>query len=227
MLDMEIEHQSAAFEWSRRVYQWNSLRRVAEQPAKDHLKAENDRKIGVLSHVQHHINAHRRHINNIQKSVLEVELEKATEQVGGSNGQVPEITDAMNDEAREKVANLKERIAKALELVGVSSDVKLDLGTTEAAIKKALKPLKAHVPPKKGKYVKTGEFTKEKRAEKVTTARPYNKTGKHINDFQKPRFPSVRDQQIVERAKLLGVSEDEFRRSVMGRGSAPSNPPAE
>lgn len=129
---------------------------------------------------------------------------------------VPEVTESMTIDHKEKITLLKRRIAQTLEAVGVSSKVKLDIFNTSSAISKAIKPLKAHLLPKKGKYNKTGAFTKEKRAEKVSTARPYNKSGKHINDFQKPRFPKQRDEQIVERAKLLGVSVEDFKQSVMG-----------
>lgn len=130
---MEASHQAEAFERSKQYYAWTVAKMEAERPSKDHIKAENNRKVAVLQNVHHHLNAHRKHINNIQKAVLEVELEKATE------GGVPEVTPDMSDDERAAALGVKERIAKALELVGVSSDVKLELSTSKTAIEKVKK----------------------------------------------------------------------------------------
>lgn len=217
LLKMEKENQEAAFEWSKTVFFWRREKDRLEESQKIHARFENERKADVLAHVQHGMESHRKHINNVQKSVLEVELIEAVQLVGGEDGKVPEITEDMSQEEKDRINLLKSRISTVLDILRTSSNIKLNLSTMNKSSDKILKPLRSHVPLTKGKYIKSGSFTKEKRAEKVSSARPYKKSGKHINDFQNPRFPKQRDSQIIERARQLGVSVEEFRSSVMGK----------
>ena len=235
LLKMEKENQEAAFEWSKTVFFWRREKDRLEESQKIHARFENERKADVLAHVrsalgvsrattrsnlrqvQHGMESHRKHINNVQKSVLEVELIEAVQLVGGEDGKVPEITEDMSQEEKDRINLLKSRISTVLDILRTSSNIKLNLSTMNKSTDKILKPLRSHVPLTKGKYIKSGSFTKEKRAEKVSSARPYKKSGKHINDFQNPRFPKQRDSQIIERARQLGVSVEEFRSSVMGK----------
>lgn len=213
---MEGENQERAFDHSKKVYQWSIERDVLEEPYKVRLKAENDRKTAVLEHIQHGLKLERAHMNNVQKSVFEVELNKSIEAVGGSDGQVPEISEDMDDNQAAEIGELKARVTEVLGKVAVSSNVKAKVAVNQTLIRNLMNPLRAHVPPTKGKYEKSGEFTKEKRASKVAMARPYHKTGKHIHDYQNPRDKEQRDKQIIERAQKLGVSPEVFRKSVLG-----------
>jgi len=217
METIESENQQRAFSHSKKVYHWTIEKDQLEEPYKTRLKAENDRKVAVLEHIQHGLKTHRAHMNNVQKSVLEVELNKAIESVGGTDGEIPPITADMDAEQVAEIEELQDRVNRVLDKVSVASDVKAKTAVSQSLIRNLMTPLRAHVPPTKGKYEKSGEFTKEKRAAKVSSARPYRKTGRHIHDYQNPRDRKQRDKQIELRAKKLGVSPEVFRKSVLGK----------
>lgn len=209
---LEYDNQMAAFEYSKKFYAWDKMREEQELPLKKHNQALNELKSNIMSNVLHNVTCARRHINNIQKAVLEVEFDKALESVGGL-----EITHEMTEKERSDRLSVQYRIRKSLEVIKPTSDVKKEIEIMSKAAGKSIASLKSHLPNKKGKYNKSGQFTKERRAAKMKTARPYIKTGRHINDYQSPRFPQQRDKQIVERSKSLGVSQEEFRLAVMGK----------
>uniref|UniRef100_A0A6C0BM60 Uncharacterized protein n=1 Tax=viral metagenome TaxID=1070528 RepID=A0A6C0BM60_9ZZZZ len=215
MVHMERDNQMVAFEHARQVCQWYREKEQLEAPRKSHLKQENERKANVFMHVQKGLMAHQKHINNVQKAVFEVELSKSTDLFPG--GAIPEITDDMPAEQVGYIQSVKDRVDRVLDKVEVSSRVKADLCSQQSVIKRLVPALRAHVPPTKGKYEKSGQFTKEKRAKKVATARMYRKTGKHINDYQNPRDRKQRDAQIEKRAKALGVSPAKFRQAVIAK----------
>jgi hypothetical protein len=208
---LEQDNQMAAFEYSKLVYAWDKLREEKELPLKQHTQRHNELKADIMSNVLHNVTCARRHINNIQKAVVEVEFDKAIASVGGLEMK-PDIT----EQERNSKINVNKRIKTALQMLRPSSEVKRDIEVIQKAAKETIKSLRQHLPSVKGKYKKSGQFTKEQRATKMKNARAYTKSGKHINDFRSPRFPEQRDQQIVERAKSLGVSQDEFRLAVMG-----------
>lgn len=214
---MEAENQEHALEHARAVYDWNLQRDTLEAESKAQLKLENDRKVTVLNHLGHGLKAQLKHMNTVQNAVLDIEMPKTIESVGGINGEIPEITAETPIEQAQKIDELKTRVRDVLDKVKGSSVIKAKISVNQGLIKNLMDPLKAHMPQTKGKYEKTGEFTKEKRAAKVATARPYNKTGKHIHDYQNPRDKKQRDKQIEDRAKKLGVSVEEFRQCVMGK----------
>jgi hypothetical protein len=78
-------------------------------------------------------------------------------------------------------------------------------------------PLKAHIPIERGKYERSGHFTKEERASRAANARPYRKSGNHINDYQNPRNKELRDAQLAARAKALGVSVDVMKSALLAK----------
>ena len=213
---MEAENQMRAFDHSRIVFRWSLQKDALESQTKLGLKVENDHKVTILEHLHHELKSHRKHMNNVQKAVLEVELNKSIEDIGGVDGEIPEITADMDTNRAQQIMEMHNRVRCVLDKVGVSSTVKGKISARQALIRNLMDPLRAHRPQSKGKYEKSGDFTKEKRAAKTSSARPYKKTGNHINDYQNPRDRRQRDRQIEERAKKLGVSTDEFRQSVMG-----------
>jgi hypothetical protein len=189
----------------------------------------------VLEHIDNGLRNHRKHLNNVQKAVFEVELNKSIEGIGGVDGEIPDITPEMDASQAEQIRELRTSVKDVLDKINVLSTVKGKLGllrknsrqnrvltfliaSNQAVIRNLLGPLRSHVPQSKGKYEKTGEFTKEKRAAKMSAARPYKKTGRHINDYLNPRDKKQRDKQIFERARKLGVSTDEFKNAVMPLG---------
>jgi hypothetical protein len=213
---LEVENQGRAFEHSRLVYQWSMEKDAREAEKKLQLQTENDRKTAILEHVAHELKSYKKHINNVQNAALEVELNKSIEELGGLDGEIPEITPETDEHQASRITEMHARVKCMLDKVNTSSTVKGKLSVNQALIRKLMNPLQAHVPQKKGKYEKSGQFTKEKRAAKTSSARSYQKTGKHINDYQNPRDRKQRDWQIQERARKLGVSTEDFRQSVLG-----------
>lgn len=205
MKNLEAINQKAAFEYSKEVYEWEMVRQECEKAWKLHNQQLNERKAAILTNVSDHMKKVCSHNNNIQKTVLEVEFDKAITSVGG-----------IDKEDDPKSALMRDRIQMCLEKLQPASIVKRDIHNVLEASKTTIKSLKSHLPPKKGKYEKSGQFTKEERANKIKNARPYLKTGNHINDYMKPRFKKQRDEQIEERAKTLKVSTEMFRKAVMG-----------
>lgn len=209
---LEHDNQMAAFEYSKKVYLWERDRLQKERPLKEYNQRLNEHKAKVLSNVLSNLACLRKHINNVTKTVIEVDLEKAKLMVDGLD-----VTDETTEEQKMAKLKMRDKIEMALEKLQQSSYLKAEIDKMAKAGKICVKSLQSHVPKQKGKYEKSGQFTKEERAAKIRNARPYKKTGNHINDYQLPRFPEQRDKQIEERSKGLGVSQDLFRRAVMGK----------
>lgn len=194
---LESERQSSIFAESQRHYEWERERKQAQQPVVDHLKRENERKAAILGQVQNRLTTVKRGINAVQKAVIEVELEKVATTSSKRSG-----SSSKEDDSRRT-----RTLGTAFKTLEHSSALKAKITQTQALIRSLARPLKRHVVTDKNKYVKSGSFTKEKRAERTKNARPYKRTGAHINDYQRPRFPEQRDRQLAERAAKLGVPE--------------------
>lgn len=196
-----------------------TVERAVVESNKSHVTKRtfgNEKKAEILSYVERNLNTELRHINNTQKLVLEVEIPKAVEVGGGKDGAIPEDDDSMTAVQRAKLLDFQTRLRPAMDQLKAQSTIKSMITKRVSEIKGAVKPLTRHQPATKNAYTRSGEFTKQKRAEKVQNARAYSKTGKHITDYQKPRFAKQRDLQIEEKAKKLNVPVDLIRSAVLG-----------
>lgn len=172
---------------------YTEVRKEEEQnaPAVAQLKEQNERTAKWIGSINQDLAATKRTINTMQRAVLEVELERA-----------PDLS--------------PRRYADVFDRIAVSSRVKTEVNDAQATARNLMRPLRRHIVTGKNKYVKSGAFTKQKRAEKTQNARSYKKTGRHINDYQNPRFPQQRDRQLAERAAKLGLPEEQLRRALVG-----------
>lgn len=147
-------------------------------------KVGNEKKAAILSYVERNLGSGLRHVNSTQKLVLEVEIPKAVEAGGGVDGAVPEDNDDLTPEQRAKLEDFQRRLHPTMQHLKSQSTIKATITKRATEVRSVIRPLTRHLPQTKNNYVLSGEYTKQKRAEKLANARSYSKTGKHITDYQ-------------------------------------------
>jgi plasmid stabilization system protein ParE len=216
----DVRQQVQLLQHAGEIYRWTKEKDAKEAALKAHQRAENERKANVLARAQKSVVSHRKYVNTVEKYVFEVEIDRAIEASGlSTEGGIPsdQAVDCMSPVRQRRVKLLKSRVDQTLKHVGKASHIKAHITQRDRVITNLVKPLRSHLPTKKGKYERSGQFTKEQRQKRGATARPYRKTGKHIHDFQNPRNAKQRDVQLAERAKKLGVHPDVLRKSLTGK----------
>ncbi len=220
LAEMETQISNLESEHQRIVLQ-RSLERYSDTQNKDANPAEvaraeqdvhNRTLANMLRQIQTLLQTYVTSINKVQAHVLETEIPAGVDQVGGEGGSLENAPETA------ELENFHNNLSEAMEIMGETSTLKGQLKDCTTQVKTAIRTLQRHLPGKKHAYHKSGEFTKAKRAIRLDQARPYNKTGKHIHDYQTPRFAERRDEQIQLRAKQLKLSAEAFQYGVLGRG---------
>lgn len=218
--DNDVHNQVQLLQHAGEIYRWTKEKDAKEAALKAHQRVENERKANILARAQKSVVSHRKYVNTVEKCVFEVEIDRAIEASGLTpDGGIPsdEVVEYMSPVRQRRVKLLKSRVDQTLKHVEKASHIKACITQRDRVITNLVKPLRSHLPAKKGKYERSGQFTKEQRQKRGATARPYRKTGKHIHDFQNPRNAKQRDVQLAERAKKLGVHPDVLRKSLTGK----------
>ena len=203
--ELEAERQREVLERARLLYEHEMKREKQRQPRLDHLREECEAQATLLKLLQKTLTSYIKDVNSTQCHVL-TELDQLVE------GQSTSVQSDSSQSGKLSQQVVEETMAA----MGDASQVKATFKTRLGEIKGVTKRLEAHLPRKKNKYEPSGKFTKEMRIERKKNARPYNKTGKHIHDYQNPRFAKQRDEQIAKRAEKLGVNQDVIKFALVG-----------
>lgn len=137
---LEHDNQMAAFEYSKKVYLWERDRLQKERPLKEYNQRLNEHKAKVLSNVLSNLACLRKHINNVTKTVIEVDLEKAKLMVDGLD-----VTDETTEEQKMAKLKMRDKIEMALEKLQQSSYLKAEIDKMAKAGKICVKSLQSHV----------------------------------------------------------------------------------
>jgi hypothetical protein len=138
--------QRRALAHSEKIYTWTQERDAILADYNRAQMAANETKVQVLDHLEHVLKSQAKHINVIQKAVNEVELNRAIDSVGGSDGVMPDPDTLSNPAQAQAVQELKERVVTVLEKIGDGSRVKASFSKARSVVQALKGPLKAHIP---------------------------------------------------------------------------------
>lgn len=217
MADDLHEKQEHLVQLAAAQYEWEKAKDETWKPYVQNMMRENEAKATIMMKVQSHLDNIRNRANDTQGKVLRNEIDKAIQEVGGTDGVLPDPTLLEDPLEQVKVETMQTSIGEALSKLGEVTKLKTDITRRRKEINSVAKPLRKHLKVGKHTYVKSGKFTKKKRATTAANARPYNQSGRHIKDFQNPRFRSHRDQQLKEYAERLRQPAELIQQSLVNK----------